>query len=76
MVAKRALARLKEMWKIIGGVMWKPDKRKLPRIVLVCCILHNIVIHLEDEVQDDMPLCRHHDSGYQDQTCEFADDTA
>ncbi|CAJ2631031.1 unnamed protein product [Trifolium pratense] len=76
MVAKRALARLKEMWKIIGGVMWKPDKRKLPRIVLVCCILHNIVIHLEDDVQDDMPLSRHHDSGYQDQTCEFTDDTA
>ncbi|KAL5066736.1 hypothetical protein RYX36_017623 [Vicia faba] len=76
MVAKRALARLKEMWKIIGGVMWKPDKHKLPRMILVCCILHNIVIHLEDEVQDNMPLCRHHDLGYQDQTCDFADDTA
>lgn len=76
MVAKRALARLKGMWKIIQGVMWKPDKHRLPRIILVCCILHNIVIDLEDEVQDHMPLCHQHDSGYQDQTCEFADSTA
>ncbi|KAJ1436380.1 Harbinger transposase-derived nuclease domain [Sesbania bispinosa] len=76
MVAKKALARLKERWKIIKGVMWKPDKHKLPRIILVCCILHNIVIDMEDEVLDDMPLCHQHDSGYQDQTCEFADNTA
>lgn len=76
MVAKRALARLKEMWRIIKGVMWKPDKQKLPRIILVCCILHNIVIDLEDEVQDDMPLCYQHDLGYQGQTCEFVDNAA
>ncbi|XP_061372266.1 protein ALP1-like [Gastrolobium bilobum] len=76
MVAKRALARLKWMWKIIEGVMWKPDKHKLPRIILVCCILHNVVIDMEDQVQIDMPLCHQHDSGYQDQTCEFADTTA
>ncbi|KAI4351101.1 hypothetical protein L6164_005487 [Bauhinia variegata] len=73
MVAKRALARLKEMWKIIHGVMWKPDKHKLPRIILVCCILHNIAIDMEDEVHDDMTLSHQHDSGYRDQTCEFAD---
>ncbi|KAJ7975849.1 Harbinger transposase-derived nuclease [Quillaja saponaria] len=76
MVAKRALARLKELWKIIEGVMWKPDKHKLPRIVLVCCLLHNIVIDLEDEVQDDMSFSHDHDSGYHQQTCEFADKTA
>ncbi|TKY50655.1 putative nuclease HARBI1 [Spatholobus suberectus] len=76
MVAKKALARLKEMWRIIQGVMWKPDKHKLPRIILVCCILHNIVIDMEDEVLDDMPPCHQHDSRYQDQTCEFADNTA
>lgn len=76
MVAKKALARLKEMWKIIQGVMWKPDKHKLPRIILVCCILHNILIDMEDEVLDDMPFCHQHDSRYQDQTCEFADNSA
>ncbi|KAL5711022.1 hypothetical protein ACHQM5_021522 [Ranunculus cassubicifolius] len=73
MVAQRELARLKEMWRIIQGVMWRPDKHKLPRILLVCCLLHNIVIDLEDEVVDEMPLSHHHDVGYRQQMCEFVD---
>lgn len=76
MVARRALARLKEMWKIIQGVMWRPDTSKLPRIILVCCLLHNIVIDLEDGVQDDMSLSYKHDPGYRQQSCESVDKTA
>ena len=56
MVAHRALARLKDMWRIIQGVMWRPDKHRLPRIILVCCLLHNIVIDMEDEAQDEVPF--------------------
>lgn len=48
LVAQSALARLKDTWRIINGVMWRPDKNRLPRIILVCCLLHNIVIDLED----------------------------
>ncbi|XP_012474466.1 protein ALP1-like [Gossypium raimondii] len=73
LVAHRAFSRLKEMWKIIQGVMWRPDKHKLPRIILVCCLLHNIVIDLEDDVQDEMPLSHDHDSGYHQQTCGSVD---
>ncbi|KAA3457643.1 Harbinger transposase-derived nuclease [Gossypium australe] len=73
LVAHRALARLKEMWKIIQGVMWRPDKHKLPRIILVCCLLHNIVIDLEDDVQDEMPLSHDHDSGYRQRVCGSVD---
>ncbi|KAI4302382.1 hypothetical protein MLD38_038133 [Melastoma candidum] len=73
MVAKRAFSRLKDMWKIIEGVMWMPDRNKLPRIVLVCCLLHNIVIDMEDEVQDEVPLAFDHDSCYRQQICEEAD---
>ncbi|KAK8536168.1 hypothetical protein V6N13_009544 [Hibiscus sabdariffa] len=70
LVASRALARLKEMWKIIQGVMWRPDKHKLPRITLVCCLLHNIVIDLEDDdAQDEMPLSYDHDPGYRQRIC-------
>lgn len=76
MVAQRALARLKEMWRIIHGVMWKPDRHRLPRIILVCCILHNIIIDKEDEMQDEMPFSHHHDSSYRPQSCEFADKSA
>ncbi|KAF6168518.1 hypothetical protein GIB67_015065 [Kingdonia uniflora] len=73
MVAQRALARLKEMWKILQGEMWRPDKHKLPRFILVCCLLHNIVIDLEDEVQDEMPLSHLHDPGYRQQICPSVD---
>ncbi|XP_027148025.1 protein ALP1-like isoform X2 [Coffea eugenioides] len=75
-VAQRALARLKDVWKIINGVMWRPDKHKLPRFILVCCILHNIIIDMEDEVLDDMPLSHHHDPGYGQVVCNSADETA
>ncbi|KAL9421962.1 hypothetical protein AB3S75_034269 [Citrus x aurantiifolia] len=76
MVAQMALARLKDVWRIIHGVMWMPDKNRLPRIVLVCCLLHNIVIDMEDEMLDELPLSYHHDSGYHQQTCESVDKTA
>lgn len=72
-VAQRALARLKDMWKIIGGVMWMPDRNKLPRIIHICCLLHNIIIDLDDKVQDEMVLSHEHDPGYRQQACEVAD---
>lgn len=76
-VAQRALARLKEVWKMIHGMMWRPDKHKLPRFILVCCILHNIVIDMEDEVLDELPLSsHHHDPGYGQEVCESVDNTA
>ncbi|CAN0909454.1 Protein ALP1-like [Linum grandiflorum] len=75
-VAKIALARLKEMWRIIHGVMWLPDKNKLPRIVFVCCLLHNIVIDMEDKELSEIPLSRDHDPDYRQQFCESASETA
>ncbi|XP_068338513.1 protein ALP1-like [Pyrus communis] len=68
-VAQRALARLKDRWRIIQGVMWRPDKHRLPRIILVCCLLHNIVIDMEGGVQDEMPQSHKHDSEYRQQIC-------
>ncbi|KAJ8477852.1 hypothetical protein OPV22_021579 [Ensete ventricosum] len=72
-VAQSALAKLKDMWKIIGGEMWRPDKHRLPRIILVCCLLHNIVIDLEDEVRDDTLSSHEHDMSYKQQLCNIAD---
>ncbi|KAK1265411.1 hypothetical protein QJS04_geneDACA011203 [Acorus gramineus] len=74
MVAQRALVRLKNMWKIIQGEMWRPAKHRLPRIILVCCLLHNILIDLEDDIQDEMPLSHLHDSGYKQQVCMEGDE--
>ncbi|KAI3959791.1 hypothetical protein MKW98_029828 [Papaver atlanticum] len=75
MVAQRALARLKEMWGILQGTIWR-DTNRFPRIILVCCLLHNIVIDMEDEVQDEMPLTHHHDPGYKQQICDYVDKKA
>lgn len=72
-VAHRAFARLKEVWKMIQGEMWRPDRHKLPRFILVCCILHNIVIDMEDDVLDEFPSSFNHDPGYRQEICESVD---
>lgn len=77
MVAHRALARFKEGWKVLQGSMWRPDKNKLPGMILACCILHNIVIDMEDKVLDElMPPNLEHDPGYNHEVCKFVDENA
>ncbi|XP_078429315.1 PIF / Ping-Pong family of plant transposase [Wolffia australiana] len=79
LVAQRALARLKDTWRIVGGEMWRPDRHRLPRIILVCCILHNVIIDLEGAaVGSDRAQCTSygHDSGYRQQQCDFSDPAA
>ncbi|KAL0418128.1 UNVERIFIED_CONTAM: protein ALP1-like [Sesamum radiatum] len=72
-VAQKALARLKEVWRMIRGDMWRPDKHKLPRFILVCCILHNIVIDMEGKDLEELPSCLQHDPGYRQEVCESVD---
>ncbi|VFQ81237.1 unnamed protein product [Cuscuta campestris] len=76
-VAGRALTRLKDRWKIIQGTMGRTDKHKLPRIVLVCCLLHNILIDLEDDDGDEIQIdgalnSRNHDADYRQQNGDLA----
>lgn len=73
MVAQRALARLKGRWKILEGTMCRPDTNKLSRIVFVCCLLHNIGIDLDDEVQNAVQYGHDHDKRYRQQVCDSAD---
>lgn len=68
-LAGKAFSQLKGTWRILQKVMWRPDKRKLPSIILVCCLLHNIIVDTGDELQPDVPLSEHHDSGYAEETC-------
>ncbi|KAJ0947439.1 putative harbinger transposase-derived nuclease domain-containing protein [Helianthus annuus] len=64
-VASRALKKLKEVWTVIEGGMWRPNRHKLPRIILACCILHNIQIEYEgDGVSDESMTLFDHDPGY------------
>ncbi|BFG43111.1 hypothetical protein CerSpe_293850 [Prunus speciosa] len=72
-LAVTAFSQLKGTWRILNKVMWRPDKRKLPSIILVCCLLHNIRIDSGDILQPDVALSGHHDSGYGEQCCRQVD---
>ncbi|KAG6384705.1 hypothetical protein SASPL_153522 [Salvia splendens] len=72
--AVRAFARLKGGWRILNKVMWRPEKRKLPSIILVCCLLHNIIIDCGDSLDPEVALSAHHDSGYQGYVCKQVDE--
>ncbi|KAL6880140.1 hypothetical protein ACP4OV_011705 [Aristida adscensionis] len=73
MLGKRALARLKGSWKILHKVMWRPDMNKLPSLILVCCLLHNILIDCKDKLLPTVELPEDHDVGYNKEKCEQVD---
>ncbi|KAJ8458446.1 hypothetical protein OPV22_031372 [Ensete ventricosum] len=73
LLAARALSQLKGGWRILHKVMWRPDKHKLPSIILVCCLLHNIIIDTGDELNADVALSDHHDGGYKEQSSQQVD---
>ncbi|GAB4830414.1 Basic amino-acid permease [Ancistrocladus abbreviatus] len=68
-VAVRALSQLKGSWRILSKDMWRPDMRKLPSIILVCCLLHNITLDCGDKLPKDVALPIHHDMGYGERIC-------
>lgn len=72
-LAVRAFSQLKGSWRILNKVMWRPDKRKLPSIILVCCLLHNIIIDNGDRLRPGVVLPCHHDLGYVEQSCKQVD---
>lgn len=73
LLATRALSQLKGVWRILSKVMWRPDKHKLPSIILVCCLLHNIIIDSRDALHPNLMLSDHHDTGYKEQNCQQMD---
>lgn len=73
LLAVKAFSMLKGSWRILNKVMWRPDKTKLPSIILVCCLLHNIIIDCGDSLRPDVLLKGHHDSGYVQQCCKQVD---
>ncbi|XP_071738748.1 protein ALP1-like [Rutidosis leptorrhynchoides] len=74
MVANEAFVKLKQNWKILKGVLWRPDKHRLPLIILACCILHNILIDMEDEVQETLVFSDCKDLNYHPVFCNANDD--
>jgi len=72
-VAECALSRLKGTWRFLNNVIWRPDKHKLPIIILVCCLLHNIIIDRDENLSEHTPLPGHHDAGYKRQLNQSVD---
>ena len=73
LLAMRAFSQVKGSWRILYKVMWRPDKQKLPSIILVCCLLHNIMIDCGDNLLQDVALSGHHDPGYGELCCKQVD---
>ncbi|KAK2973728.1 hypothetical protein RJ640_019728 [Escallonia rubra] len=72
-LAVKAFLQLKGSWRILNKVMWRTDKRTLPSIIFVCCLLHNIIIDCGDMLQPDVPLSVSHDLGCVEQCCKQID---
>lgn len=75
-VAPRTLAKFKDTWRFLQGEMWRPDKHKLPRIIHVCCLLHNIIIDLQEEETEEpcASSSSNHDAKYMQQVCHLEDE--
>ncbi|XP_071687536.1 protein ALP1-like [Rutidosis leptorrhynchoides] len=75
-VARRALNKLKEVWGAIDGGKWIPGYDRIQRIILACCILHNIVIdRMEgDSVLNESMMSSGFDLAFQVEKSVFPDD--
>jgi hypothetical protein len=55
-VAQKALSRLKDTWKCLQGEGWHPNSQlEMFWTIKTCCLLHNIVIYMEEEDGAGMP---------------------
>lgn len=77
-IAVRALARLKDTWKILHGmVMWHPNNAStLHGIIIVCILLHNIKIDMEGASMKDAPLPSDRELNYSKKVRQLGDEDA
>jgi len=67
MVVERSFGILKGMWRILKNPITKPDLKRIPSLILACCLLHNIVIDKKDVIDESIALWGHHNLGYRQQ---------
>eukprot|EP01018_Ginkgo_biloba_P032004 Gb_41474 [translate_table: standard] len=46
-VVERAFGKLKNTWRLLQNKVKNPNLELLPRIIIVCCILHNMLLSME-----------------------------
>lgn len=77
LVARQALNKLKSVWGVIDGGKWMPGRDRIPKYILACCILHNIMIddHMEgDSVSDESMMSSGTDLRYRLEKSALPDD--
>jgi hypothetical protein len=48
---------------VLHHPIWNPNEKLVPKLIYICCLLHNIMLEHNDIVDDDVPLVSHHDEG-------------
>jgi hypothetical protein len=78
--AARALIRFKDTWKFSYGEVWRPKSdHEFNKMLVVCCMLHNIVIDMEDDAATaigEVSTSNDHDKNYMQQVCHSTDENA
>jgi hypothetical protein len=78
--AMKALTRFKDTWKFSYGEVWRPNSDlEFTHILTVCCMLHNIVIDMDDDAATtigEASTPNDHDMNYRQQVCHSTDENA
>lgn len=61
MCVERAFGYLKGVWSILKKPMTHVHLQKIPSLIVVCCILHNVVIYRNDIFYEGLVLWDHND---------------
>lgn len=52
-VVECVFGRLKGIWWILNSKICHPNLQLLPKYILVCCIIHNIMLTVEEDIDND-----------------------
>nr|PNR42818.1 hypothetical protein PHYPA_017649 [Physcomitrium patens] len=63
MVVEHLFRNLKEMWKTLKNLIINLDLKKIPSLILACCLLHNTIIDKNNLIDESIVLWRHHNLG-------------
>ena len=55
-IVERAFGRLKGVWRILHHPILNLVENLVPKLIYVCCILHNILLKYNDSIDEDTPF--------------------
>ncbi|MCO5593853.1 hypothetical protein L7F22_047871 [Adiantum nelumboides] len=71
-IVEHAFGRLKNAWRILAGVIKNPCIIKVPKIIVVCCMLHNLAIDhgmaVDNKIDGELDAYHDHVTARQDVT--------